>query len=103
MTDRSIFGKCRADRRDNVNRKNLPDDYAIDAMALEAERRGKELGRPYSYGKLMASTTEAERDEIKRNYRASGGTGGRKAAFLEKRKEAEEAVKKKLEPENEDT
>ena len=78
--------------------KKLPADYAIDAFALEAERRGKALGRPYSYGKLVADTTKEEREEILRAYREGSGKkrGGRRSAFLEKDKDAEEEAVRKL-------
>ena len=38
-------------------RKNLPADYAIDALALEADRRRKAGIHQYSYGKLVAEGT----------------------------------------------
>ena len=49
--------------------KKLPEDYAIDALSLEAERRSKLLGRPCSYGQLVADTTLAQRQEIAEAYR----------------------------------
>lgn len=49
--------------------RTVPADYRVDALALEADRRAKKLGRPYSYGQLIADTTEAERDEIAERYR----------------------------------
>lgn len=52
------------------NTKRLPADYGIDALAEEAERRAKKLGRPYSYGQLVADTTVAERERICDEYRA---------------------------------
>lgn len=57
----------------------LPKDYALDALALEADKRAKNMGDPsYSYGKLVADTSEAERMEIltgyrKRFYKKHGG------------------------------
>lgn len=51
--------------------KKLPEDYAIDALSLEAERRRKLLGRPCSYGQLVADTTLAQRQEIAEAYRKS--------------------------------
>lgn len=49
----------------------LPGDYALDALALEVDRRAKRMGRPdYSYGKLIADTTPAERELIADSYRA---------------------------------
>lgn len=46
----------------------LPEDYRVDALALEADRRGKLRGRPYSYGQLVADTTYEERSMIERDY-----------------------------------
>lgn len=52
-------------------RKKLPGDYALDALAREADRRAKQRGDPsYSYGKLIADTTPWEREMIKDAYRA---------------------------------
>lgn len=48
--------------------KKLPEDYRLDALACEALRRSRKLGRPYSYGKLVAETTMAERDRIVEEY-----------------------------------
>lgn len=49
--------------------KKLPADYAIDALALEADRR-RRLGHPqYSYGKLVAETTYGERQVLAEKYR----------------------------------
>lgn len=49
---------------------NIPADYAIDALALEAERRRRRMGIPgYSYGQLVADTTPAERESIAEAYR----------------------------------
>lgn len=78
--------------------KKLLEDYGIDALALEAERRGKEMGRPYSYGQLVADTTKEEREEVLRVYREGGRkkrAGGR-SVFLEKEKDAEEEAVRKL-------
>lgn len=50
-------------------RRKLPEDYAIDALALEADRRAKALGHRYSYGQLIADITAAERLEIVEAYR----------------------------------
>lgn len=47
----------------------LSEDYPIDALALEADRRAKKLGRRYSYGMLIADTTPQERQEISDQYR----------------------------------
>lgn len=72
--------------------RTVPEDYAIDGLALEAERRSKELGRPYSYGQLVADTTEEERGRIAEGYRRAltkairrgkhRVSGGTRAAFL---------------------
>ena len=52
----------------------LPGDYAIDALALEADCRARKMGDPsYSYGKLVADTTEEERERIADSYRAEQG------------------------------
>lgn len=48
----------------------LPGDYAIDALSIEADRRRKVLGRAYSYGQLVADTTQEERERIVDTYRA---------------------------------
>ena len=47
----------------------IPADYPIDALSLEAERRAKKLGRPYSYGQLIADTTREQREEMAESYR----------------------------------
>lgn len=47
----------------------LPADYAIDALALETDRRRAQLGRPYSYGQLVADTTQTQREQIAEDYR----------------------------------
>lgn len=51
----------------------LPADYAIDALSLEAQRRGKALGRPYSYGQLIADTNREQRERISDEYKSSVG------------------------------
>lgn len=49
----------------------LPGDFALDALSTEALRRGKRMGRAdYSYGKLVADTTQEERERIVDTYRA---------------------------------
>lgn len=59
--------------------KRLPADYAIDAMAREVERRRKLPGKhQYSYGKLIADTTEESRSLIAEEYRRSHGRSGQK-------------------------
>ena len=79
----------------------LPGDYALDALTKEADRRGKARGDPsYSYGKLMADTTEAERLEIlakyrKKFYRKHGG--GPALGFDVSDLEAIEKIRKKQE------
>ena len=55
--------------RNNEGYSRVPEDYAIDALSLEAERRRRLLGRPYSYGQLVADTTPEQRREIARDYR----------------------------------
>lgn len=49
--------------------RKVPADYAIDALVLEADRRSKALGRPYSYGQLVADTTREEREKIAEEYK----------------------------------
>ena len=61
--------------------RTLPEDYAIDALALEADRRAKALGHRYSYGQLIADTTLQERMEIVEAYRTE-----KSRAELRKRK-----------------
>ena len=46
--------------------QNLPGDVALLALTAECERRGG-----ISYGKLVASTTRAERQKIVEEYKAS--------------------------------
>lgn len=55
----------------------LPADFAIDALALETDKRRKALGRPYSYGQLIADATEAEREEIAEDYRKQFAKAGK--------------------------
>lgn len=63
----------------------LPGDYRLDSLAKEADRRAKKSGLPYSYGKLVADTTESQRDEIaedyRRNYRRSHEKCGQRHGF----------------------
>lgn len=70
---------------------NLPADFAIDALSLEAQRRGRERGRPYSYGQLVADTTREQREEIAEAYEAAARrkqrSGGTKSFFSESDKE----------------
>lgn len=56
--------------------EELRNDFAIDALVLEVDRRKgqKECGR-YSYGQLIADTTEAERQVIADRYRMGGKRG----------------------------
>lgn len=65
----------------------LPADYAIDALAVEADRRRKLLGRPYSYGQLVADTSESHREEMAEEYRKQfkrkHRKGGTKSFFSE--------------------
>lgn len=71
----------------------LPGDYALDALALEVDRRAKQMNRPdYSYGKLIADTTPEERELIADSYRAEykrkRGRGCTHSFFDEADKEA---------------
>lgn len=54
-------------------RKKLPADYAIDALALEADRRRKAGSPQYSYGKLVADTTACQREKISEEYKRKFG------------------------------
>ena len=70
----------------------LPADYRVDALAVEAERRAREMGRPdYNYGKLVADTTPEEREQIaedyKRYFKRRYRKGGTKSFFHEADKE----------------
>lgn len=52
--------------------RELPNDYATNAMTAEVKRRRKNpqrYGYRYSYGKLIADTTPGEREIIAENYR----------------------------------
>lgn len=64
-----------------VDTVNLPADYAIDGLSLEAERRSKVLGRPYSYGQLVADTTEAQRERIVENYRVAAMAAKKRGGY----------------------
>ena len=55
--------------RNNEGYSYVPEDYAIDALTLEADRRSKAMGRFYSYGQLVADTTPEERAAIAEDYR----------------------------------
>ena len=59
----------------------LPEDYAIDGLSLEAERRAKALGRPYSYGQLIADTTPAQREVIVEDYREAMTKTGKRGGY----------------------
>lgn len=70
----------------------LPGDYALDALSLEAQRRGKLMGDPhYSYGQLVADTTQEERERIadcyRAEYRRKRGRGCTHSFFQEADKE----------------
>ena len=70
----------------------LPVDYTVDALAVEAERRAREMGRPdYSYGKLVADTSPEEREQIaedyKKHFKRKHRKGGTKSFFPEADKE----------------
>lgn len=47
----------------------LPEDYAIDALAVEADKLRQAGKHQYSYGKLVADTTEEQRQRIAEQYR----------------------------------
>ena len=52
-----------------MEKVNLPNDYAIDALALEVDCRNKKRGTVnYSYGKLVADTTCEQRQSIADRY-----------------------------------
>lgn len=83
----------------------LPADYAIDALALETDRRRKALGRSYSYGKLIADTTPAQREQIAEDYRKAMAMGKKKGMYRVKgnglmpvqgQRELEDAVCEKI-------
>lgn len=87
--------------RNNEGYTTVPADYAIDGLALEVDRRRKKMGRPYSYGQLVADTTREEWAEIAEGYRAALSKAIRRgrrrvsvggAARLESREEAEERI-----------
>lgn len=59
----------------------LPADYAIDGLSLEASRRAKALGRPYSYGQLIADTTPAQREKIVESYRVAAVKARKKGQY----------------------
>lgn len=66
--------------------KKLPADYAIDALAMEADRR-RQLGHhQYSYGKLVAETTYEERQVLAEKYRKGELCRGRVTPSKSKRK-----------------
>lgn len=54
---------------DQMSGVYIPGDYAIDAMALETDRRSKAQGWPYSYGQLIADTTREQREQMAERYR----------------------------------
>lgn len=76
----------------------IPADYPVDALALEATRRGRALGRPYSYGQLVADTTREQREELAESYRCELAkairrghrrvSGGTRCVLLQTKKEA---------------
>ena len=62
--------------------QNLPADYAIDALSLEAERRRKARGLlRYSYGDLVADTTQEEREAIAEDYKKRLNKARRKGGY----------------------
>lgn len=70
----------------------LSEDYPIDALALEADRRAKKLGRRYSYGMLIADTTPQERLEISEQYRSKKLRSGETEKY--RRSSNKEAVRR---------
>lgn len=52
----------------NVAKVKLPEDYRVDALAVEAAKKAQQLGRHYSYGMLVADTTYEERSLIAERY-----------------------------------
>lgn len=59
----------------------LPEDYAIDGLSLEADRRAKQLGGPYSYGQLIADTTIAQREVIVEDYRKAAVNASKQGRY----------------------
>lgn len=74
----------------------LPGDFAVEALAMEADRRHRQIRRPYSYGKLVAETTEAERREIVNAYRKRRSRRAEAPCFTRKKDQEEKAVRKIL-------
>ena len=75
----------------------LSEDYPIDALSLEADRRAKKLGRRYSYGMLIADTTPQERQVISEQYRSRKLRSGETEKYRRSSdKEAIRRVKKKI-------
>ena len=70
----------------------LSEDYPVDALALEADRRAKKLGRRYSYGMLIADTTPQERQEIADEYRRKKARGGETEKY-KRRNDREEVTR----------
>lgn len=88
---------------------NLPADYAIDGLSLEASRRAKALGRPYSYGQLIADTTPEERERIVESYRVAAVEAQKRGRYRvnssylrpeRSAREVEDSVCQKLETKN---
>ena len=72
----------------------------MDALSSEAIRRGKKLGRPYSYGQLVADTTEEEREKIAEDYKAAfrrKGGGGTRSEFTKTDQDAMVKIRQKNE------
>lgn len=78
-------------------RRKLPEDYAINALALEADRRAKARGHRYSYGQLVADTTLEERQQIAEEYRQSIRRGNGKSEIRNKPIDDDEDIKRILE------
>jgi hypothetical protein len=52
----------------------LRNDFAINAMVVELEKRKKKMPcRRYSYGRLVADTTREEREKIATRYARKAG------------------------------
>lgn len=74
--------------------RKLPADFAIDALVAEVERRKHEPHRNgFSYGKLVAETTYAQREKIVEDYRRGvrrKGRSGVRPVFLDAENDTED-------------
>lgn len=73
--------------------KDIRNDYAIDALALEVDRRKPLKGRSYSYGHLVADTTPEERERIAERYRKGGKAGIRSGGVFKESDDEKDAKK----------